>query len=318
MLRNYLTVGLRALAKNRTYAFINIFGLALGLAACLLILLYVRYEMSYDAWMPGAERAYQFQDHYKATDTGGEEMALQMASYVSGKALLKDFPQIEKGVYVASAGATIMQHGEPSYAERFNFVDGNLFDVLQVPFVRGNRATALTVPNSLVLSETEAAKRFPNQDALGKTLTLISQGKTLDYVVTGVMRDLPKNSHLDLGVVARFAPESFFAEQPSFLTGWGNQGGWWYVKLRPGATAGDINRQLPAWEKRNIPDDNTGGDKTNPGDSQDWKLVNVRDVHLGAAQQASMKPGNDRRTMVTFAIIALLILGMAIVNFTNL
>jgi putative ABC transport system permease protein len=318
MLRNYLTVGLRALAKNRTYAFINIFGLALGLAACLLILLYVRYEMSYDAWLPGADRAYQFQDHYKASDSGGEEMNLQMSSYVSGKALLKDFPQIEKGVYVASAGATIKQHGEPSYAERFNFVDGNLFDILQVPFVRGNRATALSLPNSLVLNETEAAKRFPNQDALGKTLTLISQGKTLDYVVTGVMRDLPKNSHLDLGIVARFAPESFFAEQPSFLTGWGNQGGWWYVKLRPGAGAGDINRQLPAWEKRNIPDDNSGGEKTNPGDNQDWKLVNVRDVHLGKAQAASMKPGNDLRTMVTFAIVAFLILAMAIVNFTNL
>ena len=153
MWRNYLTVGLRALAKNRTYAFINVFGLALGLAACLMILLYVRYEMSYDAWMPGAERAYQLQDFYSATDNGGEEMALQMTSYVSGKALVKDFPQIEKAVYVASAGATIMQKGEPSLADRFNFVDGNLFDILQVPFVRGDRATALSNPYSLVLTE---------------------------------------------------------------------------------------------------------------------------------------------------------------------
>src|SRR4051812_4975351 len=123
-------------------------------------------------------------------------MALQMTSYVSGKALLKDFPQIEKGVYVASAGATIMQHGEPSLAEHFNFVDGNLFDVLQVPFVRGNGATALSLPNSLVLTEAEASKRFPNENPMGKTLTLVSQGKSIDYVVTGVMKDLPKNSHL--------------------------------------------------------------------------------------------------------------------------
>src|SRR4051812_2595810 len=94
MWRNYLTVGVRALAKNKTYAFINIFGLALGLAACLLILLYVRYERSYDAWMPGADRAFQLQDYYKATPNGGEEMALQMTSYASGKALVKDFPQI--------------------------------------------------------------------------------------------------------------------------------------------------------------------------------------------------------------------------------
>jgi putative ABC transport system permease protein len=318
MWRNYLTVGLRALAKNKTYAFINIFGLALGLAACLLILLYVRYEMSYDNWMPGAERAYQFQDFYKPTDNGGEEMALQMSSYVSGKALVKDFPQIEKAVYVASAGATIMQKGEPSLADRFNFVDGNLFAVLQVPFAKGNPATALERPNSLVLSQTEASKRFPNENPVGKTLTLISQGKTVDYTVTGVMKDLPKNTHLDLGVVARFDPQSFFADQPFFLSGWGNQGGWWYVKLRPGASADEINRQLPAWEKRNIPDDPGQGEKTNPGDTQDWRLTNVRDVHLGEAQQAGMTPGNDQRTIITFAIVALLILGMAVVNFTNL
>ena len=318
MWRNYVTVGLRALAKNKTYAFINIFGLALGLAACLLILLYVRYETSYDSWMPGAERAYQFQDWYKATDNGGEEMALQMASYASGKALLKDFPQIEKGVYIASAGAVVMQRGEPSLADHFNFVDGNLFDVLQVPFVRGDARTALDRPNSLVLTETEAKKRFPNQDALGKTLTLVSQGKTIDYVVGGVMKDLPKNTHLNLGIVARFDPQSYFADQPTFLTEWGNQGGWWYVKLRPGASAADIERQFPAWEKRNIPDDKGGGEKTNPGTSQDWHLVAVRDIHLGHAQRASFTPGNDTRTIGTFAIVALLTLAMAVVNFTNL
>ena len=318
MWRNYLTVGFRALAKNKTYAFINIFGLALGLAACLLILLYVRYERSYDAWMPGAERAYQFQDYYHATPNGGEEMKLQMTSYVSGKALVKDFPQIENAVYVASSGATIIQRGEPSNAEHFNFVSGNLFDVLPVPFVAGNARTALSRPNSLVLTQEEAHKRFANDNPVGKTLTLSIQGKTIDYVVGGVIRDLPKNTQLNLGIVARFDAETFFAEQPSFLTGWGNQGGWWYIKLRPGASADEINRQLPAWEKRNIPDDTGGGEKTNPGDSQDWRLVNVRDIHLGEAQAASMTPGNDQRTMVTFSIVALLILGMAVVNFTNL
>jgi putative ABC transport system permease protein len=318
MWRNYLTVGVRALAKNKTYAFINIFGLALGLAACLLILLYVRYERSYDAWMPGADQAYQLQDYYKATPNGGEEMALQMTSYASGKALVKDFPQIENAVYIASSGATVMQKGEPSAPERFNFVSGNLFDILQIPFVKGNRATALSRPNSVVLSETEAKIRFPNQEPMGQILTLVSKGKSADYTVTGVMRDLPKNSSLDLGIVARFDPESYYADQPFFLTGWGNQGGWWFVKLRPGASADDINRQLPAWEKRNIPDDTGGGEKTNQGDNQDWKLVNMRDVHLGKAQQANMRPGNDGRTIATFAIIALLILGMAVVNFTNL
>ena len=318
MWRNYLTVGLRALAKNKTYAFINIFGLALGLAACLTILLYVRYEMSYDSWMPGAESAYQFQDYYQPTETGGEAMPLQMTSYVSRKALVKDFPQIESSVYVGSAGAIAMQNGEPSRVDRFLFADGNLFGILRVPFVQGDGPNALSRPNSVVLTETEAGKRFPNQNAMGRNLTLVSNGKSADYTVTGVMKDLPKNSHLDLGMVARFDPDSYYAENPAFLTQWGNQGGWVYVKLRPGTDAESINRQLPAWEKRNIPDDNSGGTRTNPGDSQDWKLVNIRDIHLGHAQRAAMTPGNDRKTIVTFAVIAFLILGMAVVNFTNL
>jgi putative ABC transport system permease protein len=321
MWRNYLTVGLRALTKNKTYAFINIFGLALGLAACMLILLFVRYETSYDNWMPGADQAYQFQAWYKPTEKGGEEMKLQMTEYTSRAALVKDFPQVEKAVYVGSGGAVIMQQGKPSFADEFLWVDGNLFEILQVPFVKGDRETALDELNSLVLTETEATKRFGKEDPIGKTLTLVSQGQSSDFRVTGVIKDLPKNSHLELGVVARFNPETFYVDNPYFLKSWNSQGGWVYVKLKPGTDVAAMNRQLPAWEKRNIPDDTQGaeaGEVTNPGDVQDWRLVNVRDIHLGEGQQASMTPGNDYRTIVTFAVIALLILGMAVVNFTNL
>jgi putative ABC transport system permease protein len=322
MWRNYLTVGLRALAKNKTYAFINIFGLALGLAACLMILLYVRYERSYDSWMPGADRAYQLQAWYKPTESGGEEMKLQMTTFVSREALVKDFPQVEKAVYVCSCGAVIKQDGKASFSDGFNFTDGNIFDILQVPFLKGDPKHALDNPNSLVLTETEATKRFGAADPIGRTLTLVSQGKSADYKVTGVIKELPKNTHLELGTVARFDPKTYFADNPYFLNGWNSQGGWVYVKLRPGVDPKDIERQFPAWEKRNIPDDTQGasggGQVTNPGDVQDWHLVNVRDIHLGEGQQASMTPGNDRRTIITFAVIALLILGMAIVNFTNL
>src|SRR3546814_13363180 len=94
MWRKYLTVGSRALAKNKTYDFINIFGLAIGMAACLMILLYVRYEMSYDKWIPDSERVYQIQSWYKSSETG-EEAQLQMTPYASGAALAKDFPQVE-------------------------------------------------------------------------------------------------------------------------------------------------------------------------------------------------------------------------------
>lgn len=318
MWRNYLTVGMRALVKNRTYAFINIFGLALGLAACLMILLYVRYELNYDSWLPDSERIYQFQDIYSPTDTGGEEYRLQMTSYVSGRMLVKDFPQIESAVYIGSGGGYILQNGQASLTEDLRYVEGNLLDVLPLPMVRGTRATALQRPGQLILSESEARRRFGDADPIGRTLTIVQPVGNVDYQVTGVFRDIPPNSHLGFNIIARYDPQTAFAQNPSFLTSWNSQGGWFYVKLKPGADAAAIDAQLPAWERRNIPDDVTEGRRENPGDAQNWRLMNVRDVHLGDAQDAAMRPGNDERTVITFAVIAALILGMACVNFTNL
>ena len=110
MWRNYMTVGVRALVKNKTYAFINIFGLAIGLAACLMLLLYVRYETGYDGWLPNAENTYQFQSHYKSKQTG-EEGRLQMTSYVAGQRLKADFPQVERRVYALSSSPVVMRGG---------------------------------------------------------------------------------------------------------------------------------------------------------------------------------------------------------------
>src|ERR1700739_92773 len=111
MLRNYLTVGLRALARSKGYAFINIFGLALAPPACLLILLYVRYEEGYDGWLEGADRAFQLQTHYRPTERGGEEMNMQMSAIAAGRALRKDFPQVEEVVYVRSFAPVVIQNG---------------------------------------------------------------------------------------------------------------------------------------------------------------------------------------------------------------
>ncbi|HEX8366107.1 MAG TPA: ABC transporter permease [Allosphingosinicella sp.] len=319
MWRNYLTIGFRALAKNRTYAFINIVGLAIGIAACLMILLYVRYETRYDDWLPGAERTYQFQDLYSPTETGGEEYRLQMTSYVSGRALAEEFPEVERAVYINGGGGYVLQDGEATLTNDLRFTDGNFLEVVELPMVRGNRATALQRPGQLVISESEAQRRFGSANPVGRTLTIAQQGnQNVDYQVTGVFRDIPPNSHMSFNIIARMDPQQFYAQNLRFLTSWSSQGGWYYVKLRPGASAEAINARLPDWERRRIPDDVTEGRRENPGDNQDWRLMNVRDVHLGDAQEASMTPGNDRKTVYTFAIIALLILGMACVNFTNL
>jgi putative ABC transport system permease protein len=319
MWRNYLTVGLRALAKSRSYAAINIVGLALGLAACVLILLYVRYETSYDDWMDGADKAYQVQTNYAATETGGEEMKLQMSGIVVGRTLKKDYPaQVEEVVYVRGFGPIVIQDGQAGQIEQLRMVDGDLFKIFRVPFVRGSRETALPDTNSIALSESEAKRRFGNADPMGKTLTIVDNMGNVDYRVTGVFKDFPKNSHFSANAVARFDLGVQFADRLEATTDWDNQQGWNYVRLRQPSDADLIHANMPAWEKRNIPDVNNGGERSNPGEVQDYRLVNVRDVHLGEGQDASVTPGNDRFTVITFAVIAFLVLGMACVNFTNL
>jgi putative ABC transport system permease protein len=316
MWKNYMTVGIRALAKNRTYAFINIFGLAIGMAACLMILLFVRYEMSYDKWLPGADNAYQIQSWYKSSETG-QEAQLQMTPYLAGKRIAKDFPQVEKEVYVSNNGPVFTKDGQATSTEEYLFVDNNFLEVLPLPMVRGD-VGALSQPNSAILTRSEAVKRYGTDNVVGRTMTLITRGKSRDFRITGVLEDLPKNSHLKINALARLDIVSYNADTPQALECWGCQNGYVYVKLRPGADPKTIQAGFPAWEKRNIPDENAGEARFNAGDDQDWHIVNVRDVHLGRAQAAAMTPGNDRRTIVTFAVIALLILGMAVVNFTNL
>jgi putative ABC transport system permease protein len=318
MWRNYLTVAVRALVKNRTYTLINIIGLALGLAACLMILIYVRYETSYDAWLPNAERTYQLQQSSVDVESG-DVMRWQATAYAAGLALKKDFPQVEQVVYMMEGSPKIVQDGQSGIGEDVRFTDGNLFEVIELPFVRGDRRTALSKPGDLVLTQSEAIRRFGTENAIGRTLTFVRGETAIDYRITGIVRDLPKNSHMTMSMVARFDPKTFYGDDTeTFMTSWGWVGGAVYVRLKPGADPAEIHAAMPTWEKRNIPNWVDGPQVTNAGTTDDWTLVNVRDVHLGEAQQSVMTPGNDRPTITTFTIVAVLILALACINFVNL
>jgi putative ABC transport system permease protein len=311
MLRNYFTVGYRALTKNRAYAFINIFGLALGVAACLMILLYVRYETSYDRWLPDSERIFQVQATWHEPGqpvTRNQRSPMPVRDTIAG-----GFPQIEK-VSIALPGRLATQRdGQPVWIDQI-YVDPGFFDIFQLDFVRGSRERALRDTSSIVLTEQEALKQFGTLDVVGKTITERTADGSSDYLVTGVIRDLPANTHLELGAIARFDPAMLGNEPPS----WGSMNPYHYVKLRRGADVEEINSALPAWEKRVIPPEMLDGKSSTRADIMDLELVNVADVHLGDAQLLAMTPGNDRRTVATFAIVAALILVMACINFINL
>ena len=314
MWRNYWTVAVRALAKSKTYSIINIAGLAIGMAACIMILLYIRYEENYDSWIPDVENTYQFQTYGKNPDDG-QEFNLRMASYITKERIKKDFPQVIAGAYIQDNEPVLVKDGQASATEAFMFTDEDFLKVVNLPLFAG---TTLTAPQTAVITQTEAVKHYGTDQVLGQTLTVISRGEKRDFKINGILKDLPKNSHMKVNAIMRLDYAAFNANNPQFLTCWGCQSGWVYFKLRPGSDVKAMQAQLPAWEKRNIPDEPIGDIMYNQGNDQDWRFVNLRDVHLGIAQDGAQVPGNDQRTITTFAIIAILILGMAVVNFTNL
>jgi putative ABC transport system permease protein len=314
MWRNYWTVAVRALAKNRTYSIINIAGLAIGMAACVMILLYIRYERSYDEWLPDVANTYELQAWYPHPDEGNPAL-LQMSAFVTKDRVKKDFPQVVRGVYVFDNGPVFIKDGQASSTKSWLFADDDFLKVVNLPLLAGS---TLTAPRTAVLTQEEAIKRFGTDKVVGRTLTIISHGLNMDFKITGVLKNIPKNSSLKANAILRIDFNSFFSDAPDFLTCWGCQSGYVFLKLKPGADIAAMEAQMPAWEKRNIPDEPNGNIRYNAGDEQDWHFVNLKDVHLGKGQDAPMTPGNDSRTIATFAIIALLILGMAVVNFTNL
>ena len=206
MWRNYLTVGYRALTKNRTYAFINVFGLALGLAACLLLLLYVRYETSYDAWLPDAERVYQVQAIHTDPETGF--VSIQQGSHGAVAApLKKDFPQVEYAVRVDEERPVLVRDGEPVFATVW-MTEPDFFRILQFRFIHGDPTTALDGADSLVMSRSEAIRFFGTDDVVGRSITNIRRGEKHALRITGVFEDLPNNSHLNIKNVGRISAEA--------------------------------------------------------------------------------------------------------------
>lgn len=308
-----VTIAYRSLTKSPAYLFINLVGLAAGLAAALIVFVYVRYELSYDNWIPRAETTYQLQTASRHNQSG-EETLSQMAPYPAVAALRKDFPQITAATYAMPVAAAVLQRGEALSEDGVLFTDSRFFDVLALPFAAGDPETALREPGSIAITQSEARRFFGNEAVLGRTLTLLRGSRIMEFRVAGVLRDLPKNTHLRVSMVGRVDFSSAFEGKAEFLTCWVCRLGYVYVRLRPTSRPDLINAGIGAWKKRNIPIQN-GFDA---GAEQDWRLTGVTKVHFGANQADAMTAGNDDGTIATFMLIALLILATASINYTNL
>lgn len=292
MLRNYVKIAWRNLLKNRVAAFINVLGLALGLMTCLLITAYVVDELTYDRFHQHADRIALLQQFEKSPNSGGK-----FASDFRVK-----FATVENSVRLTKANLLVSSRMVAHYEPQFYFADSTLFDVFSFPLALGDPKTALAEHNGVVLSPAMARLYFPNQNPLGKTMTV--KGKT-EFHVTGVLKDIPTNSHLQPDFLATYATANDLLGYDVTTNYWGGADTRTYLLLAPNTNPATLQAQFPAYVK-----------SLNDPNAAIWKLnlVPLHDLYL---RTNLIAPG--RLTYVyIFSFVALLILGLACFNYINL
>ncbi len=310
MLRNYIKVALRNLVNNKLYSAINIGGLAVGLAACLLILLFVRDELSYERWVPHANRIATVESTFHIP--GRDTIAFAAAPGPLAPAMAKDFSSdIEQITRVFSTNEPV-RAGDNTFLGDFAWVDPTFFDVFDLPMVEGKREAALANNASVILSQRSAEKYFGDTPAVGKTMTV---GGDKVLTVVGVFANLPRNTHLQLEAIALFDPARY-TDKPWIAERWTSVNTKTYALFRSQAAIGRVQADLPSFTDRNVKLDIPGFDQP-PSQLVQFDLMPLLDIHLHADKRGYENLGSYT-AVIAFAGIALLILLIACINFVNL
>ncbi len=307
MFRNYFVVALRHMNRQKGYAFINTMSLALGIACCLLILLFIRDELSYDRFHDKADRIYRVISEERQ---GGAIVRTAEVMTPAVKHMREDFPEVEDMVrFNPPVNAWMVKYGDRGFYERsFYLADASVFNVFDVPLLNGNPRTALSGNDRVVLSESVARKYFGDENPIGKILD--AEG-TFHFEVAGVMADLPSNTHLGFDILASFRIQEAFSDLP--LDDWGWRKSYSYVLLREGSDPAELEARLPAFVEKYV-GDRYDGDAS----SLTLRLQPVTDIHLHSRLEREMTPNNDIRYVYLFAAIAVFIILIACINFMNL
>lgn len=316
MLSNYFTIALRNLSKNRLFSLLNIGGLSTGLAVAMLIGLYVRDEWSFDQFNEKADRIYRVNFDVRF---GGKESALAVASAPFGPTLVRDYPAVEAMCRFRQWGFITVKKGNEAIEEGFNtYVDSTFFSIFSMPLVEGDPKTALTEPGTGVISEKIALKYFgATTGIVGRTLRI---NENRDLRVTGVMRDMPAQSHFHYDFL--FSMASIAEEANSDL--WLSNNFQTYLLLRPGSSARDLESRINEIIDKYIGpqfESITGGTMTAFRASGDWlkySLTNIRDIHLFSNRETEHEANSDVKYVWIFGLVALMVLLLACVNFMNL
>jgi putative ABC transport system permease protein len=308
MLSNYLKIAFRSLMRFKSYAIINLFGLALGLMSGILIMVYVLDELSFDQFHAKRDRIYRVNTAF-FTPGSEPEGANDTNGWPIGKVLEKDYPEVEAVLYARFSGLHINQE-EKRFRERSFFASQELFDIFSFELVKGNPKTALKDPYSVVLSESLAAKLFPGLDAFGKTLVMAD---TLNMLVTGIMKNIPAQSHIQAEMFLSFSTYQTLVPEFNFDKGWGNINMRNYLLLREGTDFESF-----AAKSKNIYSDRAGEMLKNWG-VQSYVLYDaLPDIYLRSKTGNGMGPKGSIDRLYLLSGIAFFVIILACINFINL
>lgn len=315
MIKNYLKIALRNLKRNKVMSFINISGLAIGIATCLLILLFVQYEWSFDRYHEKADRIVRVV--FKGT-VQGEKLNEANVMPPVAEALTEEFPEVEAATRLRIAGTPTIIHGEETYKNHeAAFVDANFFSVFTLPLVSGDAETALVEPNTIVISEAVAEKFFSGENPLGKTLDFKNGGKP--HKVTGVMKEIPQNTHFHFDIFIAMSGLDE-ARQPSWMT----SEFYTYLVLPEGYDYHQLEAKLPAvFAKYAGPQMKQAmgmgmEEFRAAGNDLGLFLQALTDIHLYSDFAFDLSPHGDIRNLYLFGAIALFMLFIACINFMNI
>lgn len=304
MLKNYLKIALRNINRYKGYSLLNVIGLAIGMAVCILMLLWVQDELSWDRFHQNGDHIFRVISEDRS---GGNVIRSVGSPSLIGPTLIEEYPEVEKFTRVQSGWSNWYLHlGDKIFTtEKLACADPAFFEIFQFPFTKGDPKTALKDRYSIVLTERLAKKIFGNEEPMGK----IVQMSDTDLKVTGVIKDIPHNSHLQFDYI--FPVVNMTEWRESKLDSWKYNQFTTYLLTKKNIDLNDLRQKMAGMVTKYIPDS-----KITLG-LQSLKLVHLYSTHLNTWTIVYPNPGNINYIYI-FSIVAILILVLACINFTNL
>ncbi len=305
MLKNYLKIAFRSLKKNKGYSFINISGLAIGMAVCMLIFMWIMNELSYDKFHEKADRICRVTTDIMV----GSRLHTARSLTAAGPALVEDFPEVITAARLDRPRRVSVKYMDKIYQEAdIGFAENAIFDIFSFPFINGDPKTALEAPNTVVITESMAKKYFGDEDPIGKMLRFNNE---TDFSVTGVVKDIPQNSHLRFNMLRSF--QTLISEGSVRDNMWFDVRFFTYLLLDEYADPEQLEQKLPGFI-----DNYLGETLKAAGGSAQLFLQPMKKIHLYSDFERDISATSDIKLVYLFSGIAVFILIIAGINFINL